>query len=309
MRSPWNRTAGIRRPPRIVMPGGSGLFPPGIRTLLIANGVIYLLTGLLLAPLSIEGVSLSGAVLRALALWPLDGGFLPWQPLSYMMLHGSFFHLLFNMLGLWMFGMELENVWGTKKFIVYYTLGGIAAGLTHLVVGPLVGQLGPTVGASGAVFAVLVAFAMLFPDRPIYIYFLLPVKAKFLVAGYIALELFYGVSGSGEGIAHFAHLGGALFGFLYMTGELNHLPVRSWWAALRSGSGAIPPARHGKGREEVRDARFYDIRTGGPVPPRGEEEITQETVDRILDKISAEGYQSLSEEEKRILNEASRKIH
>jgi membrane associated rhomboid family serine protease len=309
MTTPWNRTAGFGNPSRPMMPGRSGLFPPVIKALLIANGVVFLLTGILLAPFSIEGVSLSGALLRVLALWPWEGGFLPWQPLTYQFLHGSFFHLLFNMLGLWMFGMELENVWGSKKFLAYYLLGGVAAGLTHMLVGPLVGQLGPTVGASGAVFAVLVAFAMLFPDRPIYIYFLLPVKAKYLVACYIGLELFYGVTGTGEGVAHFAHLGGALFGLLFMLGELNILPVRAWWSALRPNA-PTGPARRGPDRGgEIRDARFYDIRTGRPQARPPEEEITQELVDRILDKISAGGYQSLTDEEKRILNEASRKIH
>ena len=224
-----------------------------------------------------------------------------------MFFHGSFFHLLFNMLGLWMFGMELENIWGSRKFLVYYLLGGVAGGLAHLLVGWLMGQTGPTIGASGAVFGVLTAFGILFPNRPIYLYFFFPVKAKYLVAGYIALELFYGITGTTDGVAHVAHLGGALLGALVTLGEMNVIPVRSWWAGLRPQAPAGRVRRTAFPETEVRDARFHDIRPG-----RGagrEEEITQEAVDAILDKISAGGYQSLTEQEKRILTEASKKIH
>ena len=299
--------AGVSSSPRPPFTGGWSVFPPVIRTLLVVNGVVFLAANLLLAPFSFEGVSLSGLLLRLFALWPWADGFLPWQPLSYMFFHGSFFHLLFNMLGLWMFGMELENIWGSRKFLVYYLLGGVAGGLAHLLVGWLMGQTGPTIGASGAVFGVLTAFGILFPNRPIYLYFFFPVKAKYLVAGYIALELFYGITGTTDGVAHVAHLGGALLGALVTLGEMNVIPVRSWWAGLRPQAPAGRLRRTASPETEVRDARFHDIRPG-----RGagrEEEITQEAVDAILDKISAGGYQSLTEQEKRILTEASKKIH
>ena len=112
-----------------------------------------------------------------------------------MFLHGGFWHLFLNMLALWMFGVELEYTWGSRRFLIYYLLCGLGAGIVNLLVAPLLGQAAPTVGASGAIFGVLIAFGMLFPDRPIYLYLLLPVRAKYFVLGYIALELFYGVTG------------------------------------------------------------------------------------------------------------------
>ena len=162
-------------------------------------------------------------------------------------------------------------------------------------------------GASGAVFGVLIAFGMLFPDRPIYIYFLLPVKAKYFIATYIALELFYGVTGTTDGIAHFAHLGGAAVGFVYTLSIRGTIPVAAWMERFSAGRTGATVAGRYRTDGEVRDAKFYDIHSGKSVP--GDREVSQEVVDAILDKIGSTGYKSLSEEEKRILNEASKKIH
>jgi hypothetical protein len=211
------------------------------------------------------------------------------------------------MLALWMFGLELEHAWGSRRFLTYYLVCGVGAAVANLLVSPLIGQAAPTVGASGAVFGVLIAFGMLFPDRPIYIYFLLPVRAKYFIAAYIGMELFFGVTGTTDGVAHFAHLGGAAVGLVYTLALRGTIPVSSWIASLRGGAGRTPPRRFGPGREEVQDARFYDIRSGRPT--NDTTEVSQEVVDAILDKISSGGYQSLSEEEKRILTEASKKLH
>ncbi len=234
-------------------------------------------------------------------------GFWPWQLVTYMFLHGGFWHLFFNMLALWMFGMELENTWGSRKFLIFYVVCGLGAGISNLLVAPLVGQLAPTIGASGAVFGVLVAFGMLFPDRPIYLYFLLPIKAKFFIAIYIGIELFYGATGTGEGVAHFAHLGGALVGFVYLLADRNIIPVRSWWAALRPVHKEPYLYTSKPGRSEPREARFVEVGGSKNRPSIGE--INQEVIDAILDKISKGGYQSLTEEEKKILFEASKKIN
>jgi membrane associated rhomboid family serine protease len=296
--------------------GGFRLFPPVIRWLFIINGGLYLLLNLLLAPFTIDGIPLGGSngVLGYyLALWPFGTNFLPWQILTYMFLHGGFFHLFFNMLMLWMFGMELENIWGGKKFIRYYVLCGVGAAVANLLVAPLVGQVGPTVGASGAIFGVLIAFGMLFPDRPVYIYFLLPIPAKFFIIGLIALDLIYGVAGTSDGIAHFAHLGGAAVGFASMLAEKRNLQLPGWWSRMTGGlrnpfsDSRRYEDRHGT-KSEVRDARFYDIRTGRKMDD-GEKRISQEMIDSILDKIGTGGYQSLTEEEKRILNEASKRMN
>jgi len=295
---------------------GFSFFPPVIKGLFISNIAMWLLVDFFLGSFRIGGAPVgggSGSVTRLLALYPIGPDFWPWQLFTYMFLHGGFMHLFFNMLALWMFGMQLENKWGSKKFLIYYLLCGVGAGVANLFVSSLLGQGLPTVGASGAVFGVLIAFGMLFPNMPVYIYFLLPIPAKYFIAGYIALELFYGVAGTSDGIAHFAHLGGAAVGFIYMVLTEKDLLVGSWFSRLR-GEIHNPFSRSDRivwkdGRSvEVHDARFYDIRTGKPRDDRNEG-VTQEVIDAILDKISKGGYQSLSEDEKRILNEASRKIH
>jgi membrane associated rhomboid family serine protease len=149
------------------------------------------------------------------ALWPLGNGFLPWQVVSYAFLHGSIGHLFFNMLGLWMFGAELERVWGPKRFMQFYAASVLSAALAQLLVTALLGSMGPTVGASGGLFGLLLAFGMMFPNRTIMPLFPpIPMKAKVFVALYGGLELILGVTGSATGVAHFAHLGGMLGGYL-----------------------------------------------------------------------------------------------
>lgn len=289
--------------------GGFRFFPPVIKWLLISNVAIWLAFDLLLRPFTIGGVPIFDVLAGYLALWPLGTHFYPWQLVTYMFMHGGFWHIFFNMLALWMFGTELEHLWGSKQFAIYYLLCGVGGGLTHLLVAPLLGQAAPTVGASGAVFGVLIAFGMLFPDRPIYLYLLLPIKAKYFVLMYIGLELYTGVMGTADGIAHFAHLGGAAVGFAYLVAVMKINPFRHTWQRIVGVPRPPgPPAdRFGRQGDDIQEARFYDIRSGKPREGTGE--VTQEEIDQILDKISTGGYQSLTEEEKRILNQASRNIH
>jgi len=298
------------------MPSGRTLslsFPPftkAVKWLVLINAGIYLLK---IALDAMDG-SLGRLVFTLFGLVPslVTHNFFIWQLATYSFLHNGLFHLLFNMLALWMFGMEMENAWGSKKFLIFYMVCGIGAGVMDFLMAPLIGHLGGTVGASGAVFGVMIAFAMLFPDRPIYVYFLFPVRAKWLVAFWIGAEVLNGVLGTENGVAHFAHLGGAFVGFLYMAVDLGMIPLREWTIGFK-GEESLPfsgSARARKsGGEEVRDAKFYDISTGRPVGPKDKDEVSQETIDAILDKISTGGYQSLSEDEKRILNEASRRMH
>jgi membrane associated rhomboid family serine protease len=152
---------------------------------------------------------------RALALWPLGGGFLPWQIVSYAFLHGGFTHLFFNMLGLWMFGADLERLWGQKRYLQLYFASVLTAALTQLGFAALTGAIYPTVGASGGLFGLLLAFGMMFPNRIIMPLFPpIPMKAKVFVAVFGGLELLFGVTGTMQGVAHFAHLGGMLGAFL-----------------------------------------------------------------------------------------------
>jgi membrane associated rhomboid family serine protease len=159
-----------------------------------------------------------------LALWPIQsGGFMPWQVVTYSFLHGSMTHLFFNMLALWMFGSEIEQLWGGKRYMQFLLASALSAALVQLLWTFLAGSRVPTIGASGATFGLLLAFGMLFPNRIIMPLFPpIPMKAKFFVAIFGALELLFGVSGQ-SGIAHFAHLGGMLGGFLmirYWRGQV-----------------------------------------------------------------------------------------
>lgn len=222
------------------------VLPPVVKNLLIINGLMYLAT---LALNNSLGFDLS-EILGLKYFESLQ--FKPYQLITYMFMHANFQHLFFNMFALWMFGSVVENYWGPKRFLIYYFVTGIGAAVVQMAVNYFqiahleasmsqeqinlvlnegynaivnhqnfvdlpMAQLNAlyhtsTVGASGAVFGLLLAFGMLFPNSMIYMYFLFPIKAKWFVIGYGALELYSGISGSSDGIAHFAHLGGMLFG-------------------------------------------------------------------------------------------------
>lgn len=178
--------------------------PPVTKTLILICVGIFCL-GLLIPP-QYEAIA---------ALWPLSTGlFRPWQVVTYAFLHGSAFHLLFNMLGLWMFGSELENLWGPKRYLQFLAASALAAAAVQLGWTALIGSNAPTVGASGALYGLLLAFGMLFPNRTIQLLIPpIPMKAKVYVAIFGGLELLMGLGGP-SGVAHFAHLGGMLGGFL-----------------------------------------------------------------------------------------------
>ena len=139
----------------------------------------------------------------------------PWQIVTYMFMHGGVFHILFNMYTLYIFGSVLENIWGTKKFLIFYFVTGIGAGLVHVGVQYLTGDFALTVGASGAIYGILMGYAMLYPDSRLTLLFPpISMKAKWFVLIFAGIELLLGVTGSQAGVAHFAHLGGLVFGFL-----------------------------------------------------------------------------------------------
>ena len=149
-----------------------------------------------------------------LALWPLYSNyFQPWQLVTYGFLHGSFNHLFFNMFALWMFGLPVEKIWGSRKFAEYYFICILGAGLVQLVVQYLSGNVYPTIGASGAVFGLLLAYGVMWPNAKLFlIFFPVPIKAKWFVLIYGVVELIFGVTGAMPQIAHYAHLGGLFFG-------------------------------------------------------------------------------------------------
>ncbi len=295
----YNRYGNYYRPSFF---GGFQFFPPVIKVLLITNAAVFL--GMMfLGNFRIGDFYFEQFFYHAFALWPLGAGFGVWQLFTYMFMHASFTHILFNMLALWMFGMELEHVLGSRKFLIYYLLCGFGGGLANLLVAPLFTSVGPTVGASGAIYGVLLAFGMLFPDRLIYIYFLLPIKAKYFVVMYMAFEIFS--VGSMDGVAHFAHLGGALVGFLYLIADgytFGSTFSRNRTENIFSNFDQAPKRKDDYG--EVSDANIYDINEY-----QNDAQKHQKQIDEILDKISKDGYQSLTDDEKRILFEASKKLN
>jgi membrane associated rhomboid family serine protease len=146
--------------------------------------------------------------------------FFIWQFGTYLFLHGGWFHIIFNMFALWMFGADLETKWGGRKFLTYYFLTGVGAGIMDVTLNTLFRPETPsvTIGCSGAVYGLLLAYGMLFPDRLIYLYMIIPIKAKWFVVIMGAIEFVSSFGGPGSGISHFAHLGGMLFGYLYLRG-------------------------------------------------------------------------------------------
>lgn len=186
------------------------VFPPAVKHLLWINAIFFLGT---FNVFSGEMTVVGQFFFEYLALYPLgSGNFQPWQLVSYMFLHGSMGHIFFNLFALWMFGQAIENFWGTKQFAIYYFLTGIGAAILHMMIG---GAGAPTVGASGAVYGILLAFGMMFPNRHIMLLFPpIPIKAKYFVAFFGIIELISGLTRPGSGIAHFAHLGGMVVGFI-----------------------------------------------------------------------------------------------
>jgi len=210
-----------------------------------------------------------------------------WQPVTYLFLHGSLFHWLFNMFILWMFGRELETRWGTADFLKYFFVTGLGAALCVLLISPH--STIPTIGSSGSVFGMLVAFAMVFPEAILYLYFVIPVKAWQAAALFAFIEFFAALPGGGAGIARFAHLGGMLTGYLYLRfGGLLSVP----WNPFT-------------------DLRVWlnKITRPKPKPPVELHELTDELamkVDQILDKILKKGVDSLTSDEKRLMDRYSR---
>ncbi len=212
--------------------------------------------------------------------------FLIWQFFTYMFLHGGVWHLAFNMFILWMFGRQLEDLWGQKAFLRYYLTCGIGAGVATYFF--TMGSDVVTIGASGAIFGVLVAYAVIYPEQLItlLLFFILPItlKAKHLVMIIAGWELLHCISGTVDGIGHFAHVGGAAVGYIYlkMWRKASHYDVSYRETFLSRLGDAFSRWRQGRA------------------------DVSEKEVDRILDKISRHGFQSLSWREKVTLHRRSK---
>ena len=246
---------------------------PAIKTLIVANAVVFLL------------IQLVGAqFLDLFGLVPLHvvRDRWVWQPFTYLFLHATFFHLLFNLFSLWMFGMAVESQWGPGEFLRYYLVCGIGAGVCSVAMSP--SSPFPIIGASGAIFGLLVAFAMLYPESVVYLYFFFPIKAKHMAVLFGLIEFFAGTANATPGVARFAHLSGMIIGYFYIRWWwIAKIKLKGWW---RDVTGTQAPSPRRPSRRASPSASPFD-------------EMAE--VDRILDKILAYGEGSLTEDERDIL--------
>lgn len=238
-----------------------------------------------------------------------------WQPLTYMFLHGSFSHLLFNMFGLWMFGMVIERTLGTQRFVIYYFVCGIGAALCQEVwqTAQLFlfhsGSLAPTIGASGAVYGILLAFGMLYPNERIMLLIPpIPMKAKYFVIGFIALEVIS--LGASDNVAHFAHLGGILFGWGLIRYWRKKAEQHRWgggwqtkkqkksWKDMWQRAGAQAEAPNHM--HTVGGTQYHDY-IAEEAAKKAQKAIREKRIGEILDKVKSSGYESLTKEEKDFL--------
>jgi len=255
--------------------GFRGAVTPVVKKLIILNIAVFILEYLFSSIYHLPIRQLFGLIPQK--IYP---GLMIWQLGTYMFLHGGFFHLLINMFVLWMFGCEIERQWGSREFLTYYLFCGVGAGILNFIAMP--GSPIPTVGASGAIYGILVAFAMLFPNRLIYLYFLIPIRAKYFVLIFGAIAFLSAFTSAADGIAHFAHLGGMIFGFLYIKLDWRLPSILERFRKMKAKRRMKVVYRKEKAEQDFK-----------------------EEIDRILDKISDVGIENLTKEEKKLLEKAS----
>ena len=279
-------------------PNGFLYNTPVIRSLLYTNVGVFLFQ-MFFGNLRLSGIRVNDYIAHYLDLFPLgSGNFYPWQLFTYMFLHDTagIMHIAINMLVLWMFGSQFEILWGKKKFLIYYFLCGLGGAVAHLIISPLLGGgMGPLIGASGAIFGLMIAYGLLFPDNLIYVMFIIPMKAKYAIGVFVVLE-FMSV-GAADGVGHLAHLGGAVVGLIYLLATNGGLKLFSsyrlgrrsqsenTWSSRSSGGSIF--RRKPTDDDDAIDAEYHDI--GGTATKTrlsGARIITQEDIDRILDKIA-----------------------
>jgi len=270
-----------------------GPMTPGVKWLMILNGVVFLFQ-------IIAGKVIPNGYMEYVFGISHDGfvhNFMIWQPFTYMFLHGGFMHIIFNLLGLWMFAGELEIVWGRKRFIRYYLISGVGAGLFIALMnyaaftfyGPPADKV-VTIGASGAIYAVLLAYAVLWPNREVLLYFLIPVKMKYLVLGFGLIEFFSTFSstpGNGGDISHIGHLGGIITGyFLIMYMRRSGASGKNGFTFLEN----FKKKNRLNKKKKVIDTRIE----------------AKKIIDELLAKIAKTGMASLTPDEKKKLEWARR---
>jgi len=253
----------------------SSLFTDGIKLLISINFLIFLL----------QTISNQERILFQLfGIVPTNifFNFMIWQPFTYLFFHGGIWHVLINMFVLWMFGSELEKIWGKKNFLKYYFFTGIGSGIITVIFS--LNSSIPVVGASGAVYGILLAYGLIFPERRVYLYFLIPIKVKYFIflIGFIA---FFSSFGSNDGISHLTHLSGMIIGLIYLKSNFQFNNIKK---IIFNYHFRFKNNLNKNKNQHDDDLRFE--------------------VDSILDKINKTGYDNLSEKEKIFLYEASKKL-
>jgi len=249
-------------------------FSGAIKVLIIINVTMYLLQ--LISSSHIDLIGIFG--LSTTTVWPLI-----WQPVTYMFMHGGLWHVAINMFVLWMFGGELESIWGKNDFLKYYFITGVGAGLIWLLFN--IGSSNDIlIGASGAVYGILMAYGLMFPNRTVYVYFLFPIKVKWFVL-FIGLVAFFSSMGTGSNISHLTHLSGMLIGYIYLRFN-NH------WRRISFNF----------------RKKYVELRTTFKNKSKENESKTQQEVDMLIDKANICGWESLSKEEQNKLRISSWKI-
>jgi membrane associated rhomboid family serine protease len=305
--------------------------PPVTKNLIIINVLFFL--GTLVA--ARYGIDL-GDVLGLHFFLAKDFHF--YQFFTYMFMHANFWHIFWNMFAVWMFGRIMEAQWGSRKFLFFYIVCGIGAGLTQEVsqyvaysvqglanydMINLSGSLMPigdylnlwnTVGASGAIYGILLAFGMTYPNEPIFLMFIpIPIKAKYFVIGYAAIELFSGFGGSADNVAHFAHLGGMLFGLFLILYWRHQERRRGYYTSYSTvGRGSFKDWLAGVGRKMKPHRKpKVNVHVNGEhcddYNYNAERNAREKEIDRILEKVKRSGYSSLTDDEKHTLFDGSRR--
>lgn len=259
------------RPTRRGFGFGPGAVSPFIKVMILSNIIVFIIQKLYPELTYLLGLTPS----RFFSEFPN----LLYQPLTYMFLHGGIGHIFFNMFVLWMFGTEIERSWGSKSFGRFYILAGLAGAFLTLVANS--SQPYPIIGASAAIYGVLVAYWIMYPNRYLYIYFLFPIKVKWAIPGMMLLGFLF----SAGNIAHMAHLGGAVFGYLYLKMDWRWIYVTKW---LKNRSYRRQEAKLVKNRQQAEDV--------------------MKRVDAILDKINEVGIENISKDDRKFLEEASSEL-
>ena len=258
--------------------------PQGIKLLIIINIIVF-------AAVELSGVR--GELFRQFGLVPsfVWQNFKIWQPFTYLFLHGGATHLLLNMFVLWMFGRELEEIWGKKQFFVYYFITGIGAGLITTLFSLY--SIVPIVGASGAIYGLLLAYGVMYPERKVYVYFLFPVKIKYFVAVLAGLSFFASLSPGQSVISHLTHLSGMIIGYIYLSKGFQIKSIKHWFLKyqLRKMKPKSPQQKSNLSKKN----------------PKTDDSLYKRRVDQILDKMNTVGWDELSESEKNMLYSTSKK--